>query len=201
MKPAGFSYPSIKPLYDMDAVKKYWMNQADEHEARYCDIPEPLRTLLRERTREDDGDMVGYKQAIQRIQANPDPLVIKQLVEIMGSGPHQVVAAGVLKHIFLSSVFLPDQPAFMKNKDSRQQALAILVDVIDDAKDGTALTPVLLVLLEASGIDEMKLKVGNQNLAFSRKEGGISYQSFTYSPEVSKACQAWFKSRLEPDEN
>ena len=201
VKPAGFSYPSIKPLYDMDAVKKYWKNRADEHETRYSDIPEPLRALLRERTREDDGDMVGYKQAIQRIQANPDPLVIKQLVEIMGSGPHQVVAPAVLKDIFLSSVLLPDQPAFMKTKDSRQQALAILVDVIDDAKDGTALTPVLLVLLEASGIDEMKLKVGNQNLAFSRKEGGISYQSFTYSPEVSKACQAWFKSQLEPDEN
>ena len=195
--PKDFTYPSIQSLFDAEAVNKYWAKEKEKHEARYNDIPEPLRTLLREKTRRDDGDLVHYKQAIERIQKNLDPILIKQLVKTMGRGQHQVTSPQVLKDIFLPSSLLPDQPAFQKDDQSRLQALTILVDSMQYARDQQALQPMLLVFLEASGVNTMKLEAGDgQTIKISKKDGTSSYNSFNFTPEIRSECQAWAQSQL-----
>ncbi len=195
--PKGFSFPSIKPLYDAESIKRFWAKEKQNYELRYSDLPEPLRTLLRKKTRKDDGSLVHYKKAIERLQKKMDRVLIEQLVGVMGKGRHQVMAPLVLNDIFVKSSLIPEQPIFTKSMKQRQRALTVLVDAIPLAKDGEALAEILLVFLEASGVHQMNIDAGDTKIKLSRNGGAISVTSFEFGPEVLKECHRWANSQIK----
>lgn len=189
-------HPSIKPLYDLAAVKEFWKDEDLKYERRYDDLLEPLRTILRERSHRDDGDMVRYKQLIRRVQLEIDPILIEQIVKEMKSGPNMVVAPATLRDIYLPSPRLEDAPAFTNSRESHEKALQILVDAIPTADDSRSLTALMLVFVEASGGEKMGLTVGDQTLLFEASENGTRYKTFAFRREIADACQDWADSRL-----
>ncbi len=193
-----FKYPSIKALFDPKDVGDYWAKEKQDYEDRYSDLHEPLKSFLREYSKRDDANLAGYQEAVRIFQKNPDPVLLRQMVEVMGNGPHPVVVPLALDDLFLSGPLVPGPPAFMATPETRMHALGLLVDAIPHAKDSGALTKIMLVFLEASGIHQMDLTLSDgQKLKFSRNGTGTSYNTFRYGSTAAAECQAWAMSKIK----
>ena len=55
----AFKFPSVTPLFDKDAAEQYWTKDREKHDARYMDVPEPLRSLLREKSQSGRSQSCG----------------------------------------------------------------------------------------------------------------------------------------------
>ena len=195
---AAFKFPSVTPLLNREAAKQFWTEQNRKYVERYKDVPEPLRTLMRERSCRDDGGMQGYRNAVLILQERMDPLLVKQLVAETGEGVSVVVGPMVLEDIYGPSHLLPDRPAFEKTLAHRRAALLALVDAMGEAKNRQALTATLLVFLRASGLESVELEIGQGSpLRLSWVAKRKTYVSYTFSDEVRARCCAWARSKVE----
>ena len=120
----AFKFPSVTPLFEKDAAKQYWIKQREKHDARYMEVPDPLRSLLRARSRQDDPDLAGYKKLILAQQQELNPILMKQLFAETGSGVSIVVGPMTLKDLFGCGALFTDEPAFTKSDHTKRGSAA-----------------------------------------------------------------------------
>ena len=192
-----FKYPSVTPLLNLAAAVQYWEEEQGKHEVRYNEVPEPLRTLLRARTDQEDGDMLGYRELILIQQKQPDALLVEQLVSEIRKGVSIVVGPMVLEDIYGLNILWPDKPAFEKKREDKLQALTTLVDAMSAAKDERALTAMLMVFVRTSGVEAMDLQCADgQRVKLSWKGNRKSYDTYRFDESVRKQCQEWAREQL-----
>ena len=193
-----FKFPSVTPLFNRKAAEEYWTQQKKKHDARYMDVPEPLRTMLREQTNQDDSTREGYQKLVLKQQSELDPKLIKQLLSEIGNGVSMVVGPMVLQDIFGQDSSYFDEPAFMKNDVSKRAALQTLVDAMPELKNEHALNAVLLVFLRSTGLKQIDLMcAGDQQVKMSWEEGRYTHKSYHFSEAVRSECQSWANESLD----
>ncbi|SMP75451.1 hypothetical protein SAMN06265222_11942 [Neorhodopirellula lusitana] len=192
-----FQFPPITPLLNKETAKQFWTWQTKKHEARYMDVPEPLRTLLREQSNRDDDTREGYQKLVLNQHQELDPKLIKQLVSEIGSGVSVSVGPMVLQDLFgLDSAYF-DVPEFTKSDATKRAAIQRLVNVMSEAKNERALTAVLLVFLRTTGLKQIDLTCASgEQVKISWDAGRQTMESFDFSEAVRSDCQRWANERL-----
>jgi len=193
----AFEFPSVTPLIDKEVAKKYWAEQKTKHEARYNNVPDPLRSLLRAGTDQTDGNMIGYRDLVKRQQSNPDPLLINQLISEIGKEVSIVVGPMTLQDLYNVGPTFPTNPEFEKNQQTKRKALQILVDALSLAKNQKALEAALMVFLKASGVPSIDLTGDNGirvKLSWDKNRKTIS--SFKFDESIRDQCQEWAQEQL-----
>lgn len=193
----AFKFPSVTALLDKDAAKEYWMEQRKKHDARYTEVPEPLRSLLREQSSQDDHDRAGYKKLILAQQQELDPILIKQLLAETGSGVSIVVGPMVLKDLFGCGDMFSDAPAFAKEDRTKRAVLQTLVNAIPEANNSHCLNGALLVFLRTTGLKEIDLTCSNGvQIMLKWEEGRTTHKTYEFSETVAAECERWANERL-----
>ena len=192
----AFKFPSVTPLLDKAAAKRFWNEQQKKHIARFMDVPEPLRTLLREHSNQGDGDLVGYRNLVLEQQKKLDAKLIKQLLGETGKGVSIVVGPMVLQDLYGCGLF-SGEPAFTKNDTTKRAALQALVDAMFEAKNSHAMNAALLVFLRTSGLKQIKCTCTDGTLVMLRYEKGrTTTKSYDFNEVVLTDCQRWAAERL-----
>lgn len=192
-----FKYPPVTALFDKAAAKRFWDKEKQTYKARYMDVPQPLRTLLRQHSNRDDGKMAAYRKLILEQQAELDEELVKQLLAETGKGVSTVVGAMVLKDLFGHGSLFTNQPAFAKNDASKRAALQILANAMPLAKNSQTLDAALLTFLRSTGLHEIDHTCSDGTQVILRwKKNGTTTQSYTFSEVVSADCQSWANERL-----
>ena len=193
----NFLFPSITPLLDKEAARKYWAEQKAKHEARYNDVPDPLRNLLRTMTERTDGNMIGYRDLLERQQTNPDPLLVNQLISEIGKGVSIVVGPLTLQDLYALNPIIPANPNLEKNQQTKRKALQILVDALSFAENQEALEAALMVFLKASGVTSIDLTGDNGiRVKLSWNENRKTTRSFKFNESIRDQCQEWAQEQL-----
>lgn len=193
----AFKFPSVTPLFEKDAAKQYWIKQREKHDARYMEVPDPLRSLLRARSRQDDPDLAGYKKLILAQQQELNPILMKQLFAETGSGVSIVVGPMTLKDLFGCGALFTDEPAFTKSDHTKRAALQTLVDALPEAKNSQCLNGALLVFLRTTGLKKIDLTTSNGvQVKISWDAGRTTRKSYEFSKAVAVECQNWANERL-----
>ena len=189
----SFKFPSVSPLLNKETARQFWTKEKKKHDARYMNVTDPLRTLLRERSSRDDDTREGYKELVLKQQQELDPKLIKQLLSEIGNGVSVVMGPKVLQDIFGQDSSYFDEPAFMKNDISKRAALQTLVDAMPEVKNERALNAALLVFLRSTGLKQIDLTcAGDERVKLSWGENGRrSIKSYHFSEAVRSECQSW----------
>ena len=187
-----FKFPSVTPLFDIAAAERYWTEEQKEHENRYMDLDEPLRTLLRERSSRDD--MSGYEAILAKHQKQMPPKLVKQLMAETGKGVSIVVGPLALKDLYGCGYTFTSEPAFSKNDASKRAALQILVDAMPEANNGYALNAALHVFLQTTGLEEINLSCDDGTTV--KRKRSDSYSTHSFKPSVAEECSRWANERL-----
>lgn len=196
--------PSIKRLYDEQMVAR----EKREYEERFADLPEPVRTLLRDHSTRDDPDLMAYCRAILAARQAPDPVLIQQLVGLLG-GPHKIEAAIILREIYWLGHIPDEDPAAMKTPAARRKAVEALIDAMDHARDPGIVDDCLILFLAAAQVPEIVLTVPETGERIWIEGCAIRWQSSpedrlprkNYSPEEKlrfriAACQRWCRETI-----
>ncbi|WP_404307921.1 hypothetical protein [Neorhodopirellula lusitana] len=192
-----FQFPSITPLLNKETAKQFWTRRTKKHEARYMDVPEPLRTLLREQSNRADDTREGYQKLVLNQHQELDPTLIKQLVSEIGSGVSVSVGPMVLQDLFgLDSAYF-DVPEFTKSDSTKRVAIQRLVNAMSEAKNERTLTAVLLVFLRTTGLRQIDLTCATrEHVKISWDAGRQTIESFDFSEAVRSDCQRWANEQL-----
>lgn len=194
---SAFKFPSVTALLDKDTARKYWMEERKKHDARYMEVPEPLRTLLREQSNQDDHDRAGYQKLILAQQQEFDPTLVKQLIAETGSGVSIVVGPMVLQDLFGCGDMFSHSPAFAKEDRTKRAALQTLVNAIPEAKNSHCLNGALLVFLRTTGLKEIDLTCSNGvQIMLKWEEGRTTHHSYDFSETVAADCKRWANEQL-----
>lgn len=192
----AFKFPSVTRLLDKAAAKRFWKEEQENHDARYTDVPEPLRNLLREHSNRDDGDMTGYRKLLLEQQKKLDTKLITQLLGETGKGVSIVVGPMVLQDLY-GCGRSSDEPAFAKNDATKWAALQSLVNAMSEAKNSHAMNAALLVFLRTSGLKQIEQTCTDGTQVMLRWEKGrTTTKSYDLSEAVSTDCQRWANERL-----
>ncbi|HRT05314.1 MAG TPA: hypothetical protein P5204_06410 [Kiritimatiellia bacterium] len=196
--------PSIKRLYDEQMVAR----EKREYEERFSDLPEPVRTLLRDHTTRHDPNLTAYCRAIRVIRRNPDPVLIQQLVGLLG-GPRKTEASVILNEIYWLGHIPDEDPAAMKSPAARRKAVEALIDAMDQARDPSIVDNCLVMFLAAAQVPKIVLTVPETGERIWIEGCAIRWQSSpedrlprkNYSPEEKlrfriAACQRWCRDTL-----
>ena len=193
----AFKFPSVTPLFNKDAAEQYWTKDREKHDARYMDVPKPLRSVLREKSRRDDPDLASYTKLILAQQQELDPILIKQLFAETGSEVSIVVGPMVLKDLFGCGALFTEEPAFAKEDHTKRAALQTLVNAIPQATDSRSLNAALLVFLRTTGLKEINLACSNGvQVMFRWDKGKTTHKSYDFDETVAVDCQRWANERL-----
>ena len=194
----AFKFPSVTSLLDKDAAAKFWMKERGKHDARHMEVPEPLRSLLREQSNRDDTDRAGYKKLVLAQQQELSPILIGQLLAETGSGVSIVVGPKVLNDLFGYGVRFPDEPAFAKEDHTKRAALQTLVNAIPEAKNSFSLNGALFVFLRTTGLKKINLTCSNGvQVKLSWDEGGrTNTKGYKFSATVAADCRRWANEQL-----
>jgi hypothetical protein len=204
--------PSIKTLCTPEMEDR----EKKEYEDRFKDQPQEVRALLRARTTRGDGEMAAYRKEIAKARENLDPKLVAQLVALMGrDAPHHIEARSILNDLYQSGWLIKDEPSFLKEKESKSKALAILIDGLAAAVDRYGVEDPLLLFLRVSGIGEINLEIpeagvriklkAGPNDGYSSGSGSLDFRSnlpktTRWSDEIKavvSAVQKWMRAHVE----
>ena len=196
--------PSIKLLYDEPMVAR----EKREYEERFADQPEPVRTLLRNYTTRGDPNMDVYRRAVLAARRELDPVLIEQLVGLLG-GPRGIEASLILREIYAREHVTDEEPSFLKTPADRRRAMDNLVRAMDKARDPGVVDDCLILFLAAAKIPKIVLTVPETGERIWIEGCAIRWQSSpedhlprkSYSPEEKlrfriAACQQWCRKTL-----
>ena len=196
----AFKFPSVTPLLDKDAAEKFWAKEHEKYQARYMDVPDPLRVLLRAQNQsgQDDSERTSYEELVLAQQQEFSSILIDQLIAEIGSGVSIVVGPMVLNDLYGCSTRFSNQPAFEKEDRSKRAALQTLVNAIPQAKNSSALNGALFVFLKTTGLKQIDLKCSNgvQVKHSWNENGGTSTKSYEFSETVAADCKRWANEQL-----
>lgn len=205
--------PTIKLLYSQDMLDR----EEREYRERDNDQPREARVLLRAESIRGDPDVRIYVGKIRQARANLSPQLVGQLVGIMGyrDDDLSVRAESVLEALYLRTFLLREDPPFRHDEKEPLRALNILVDAVSEARDRRALEKALLVLLRASGLKRISLRIPEAGVIVelerigkdgARMTGGHlagnpnvprTYRWTDKIRTVSRACQEWCRTQLK----
>jgi len=192
-----FVFPTVTPLLDLVAAKRYWAAQQKKYEARYMDVPNPLRKLLRAQSRRGDGDMSGYKALIAEHQKQLTPELVEQFMTETGKGVSVVVGPMVLNDLYGWGSTITGEPAFAKTNATKKAALKALVDAMPKAIDSRGLNAALFVFLRTSGLQEIDIICSGGNQVMLRiDENGMTRKTYRFNETVANECSDWANERL-----
>ena len=192
-----FKYPSVMPLINIEAAKKYWHEEQKKHDQRFQDLPDPLRTLLRKHSSRNDPNLHAYRALIREQHQQVDPELINQLMAQTGKGVSIVVGPMILKDIYGYSYFNSKKPAFTKTDATKNAALRTLVSAFSEAKTSHALNAALQIFIRSTGLNKIDLTCSNGvrvKLTWNEKQQSV--KGYTFSETVCTECQAWATEQL-----
>ena len=166
--------------------------------------PQPLRALVAARETPDDSDLIAYKRALNEIRKNPSPELFRQFTEWVDEGTREI--HGMLEAVLFGSFFK------LEPWDERQRTVALrtLTEALPNVKTPSALTDLLVLLLQARGGGALKLDIPGTTATVDIKadrfadgtHGSYSYNSKNITPEnlaiVARYCQTVLRQR-HPD--
>ena len=187
-----FKFPKVTPLLDKEAAAKKWEEEQKKHEARYLDVPDPLRTLLRAKSKRNDGNLDAYRKLVIEQQKNPDPKLVKQLIAETGNGVSIVVGPMTLKDLYGHGALSSDAKAFDQKDASQRKALESLVSAMPEAKNSQALNAALMIFIRTTGLFGIDLTCADgTQVKITSREGRSTTKSYDFNETVAAGCEAW----------
>lgn len=197
--------PSSKRLYDEQMIAR----GKREYEERFNDQPEPVRTILRNRSAHGDPNLDAYRQSVLAARRDLDPVLIDQLVGLLG-GKRGIEASMILREIYTREHVTDEEPSFLASPAERRHALENLIGAMAKASDLHVVDDCLVLFLAAAKVPKIVLTVPETGERIWIEGCSMRWESSpddllprkSHSPEEKLrfkivACQTWCRETLD----